>query len=471
MQIFKDDYTKWTRIFFAAMTIFAVIFANERFQADGAHYLLHVVQSESFRVEHQRFILVFSQGLPWLGVQLGLPLSSIIVLNSINPVVWWLILFLYATYFLRDRHAGIGIILTHVFGILHIQFTPMYEIWYGVPLIILLYSHLRNNRVSRPVDLVFFFAMLITALFAHPLLPIAVVFLFLYFFIEQKKIGWRIAIPVVLVAAGWYVTKKLMLTEYEAGKMSLVGAEWNDSPKHLLQPAYYGKLAVFFLTWYLIPCILMLWLIVFFVLRRMRWQLLLTSVFFFGHILLINYTHTNDPELSPYFERMYLPLIPMVLIPFLFTLCRELEMRPKFILIGLVLIVGWRIARFSDVGRTYKEHTRQTMRLIAHAQKQPGNKFQMHFGDEQNVYQWSDWSFCMETILRSSATEPYKTVSIVRSDDLDENDNRSKLKADEFLFRRWDVMKDVNLNPEYFRIINGHYEILPLLNQPHCIDG
>lgn len=446
------------------MTVFAVVFANERFQADGAHYLLHVVQSESFRVEHQRFILIFSQVLPWIGVKLGLSLHSIIVLNSINPVVWWLLCFLYATYFLRDRHAGIGIILTQVLGILHIQFTPMYEIWYGIPLVILLYAHLRNDRVRKPLEIMLFFAILVTVLFAHPLLPIAAAFAVLYFFIEKRKINWKLLTAIVLTAGGWYITKKLMLTEYEAGKMSLVGAEWNDSPKRLLELSYYGKLTVFFLTWYLVPCLLMLWVTVFFFLRKMHLQLFVACAFFFGHILLINYTHTTDAELSPYFERMYLPLIPIVLIPFLFTVCRELELRGSFIVAALFLVVGWRIARFSDVGTTYKEHTRQAMQLINHAQKQSGNKFQMNFGDETNYYQWTDWSFCMETILRSSATEPYKTVSIVRSDDLDESDNRNKLKPDEFLFRRWDVMKDKDLNPQYFRIINGRYKELSPLN-------
>lgn len=460
MPIYSDSYTKWTRIFFAVMTVFAVVFAYERFQADGAHYLLHVVQSESFRVEHQRFILIASQVLPWLGAQTGLPMEAIIVLNSINPVVWWLLLFLYATYFLRDRKAGVAIILTHVLGVLHIQFTPMYEIWYGVPLVILLYAHLYNSRVSKPLELILFFAILITTLFAHPLLPIPVAFVFLYHTIEQKKINWKIIIPVALVAAGWYITKKLMLTEYEAGKMAMAGAEWNDSPKHLLQISYYGKLTVFFLTWYLVPSLLMLWLIVFFLLRKMRVQLLLTCGFFFGHILLINYTHENYWELTPYFERMYLPLIPIVLIPFVFTLCRELEMRPKYVVMALFLIIGWRLARFTDTGMMYKQRTQLAMQMIERAQQQPGNKFQMALSDEQGAYAWTDWSFCMETLIRSSATASHKTISIVRSDDLDENDNRNKLQEDEFLFRRWDVMKDKDLNQEYFYLESGKYQQL-----------
>jgi len=464
VQIFKDDYTKWTRIFFAVMTIFAVVFANERFQADGAHYLLHVVQSENFRVEHQRFILIFSQALPWAGVQLGLPLSSVIVLNSINPVVWWLILFLYATYFLRDRHAGTAIILTHVFGVLHIQFTPMYEIWYGIPLVILLYAHLRNRRTSRPVDLLLFFAILITVLFAHPLLPIAVAFTFIYYFIEQKKIDWKILIPVAIITACWYITKKMMLTEYEAGKIAAVGADWNNSPELLLHFGYYGKLFSFFLTWYLVPVVLLAWLVLFFWLRKMWKQLLLVCGFFAGHVLLISFAFGNDPELTPYFERMYLPLIPIVLIPFFFTLCRELQFSRSFILLSLLLLVGWRIGRFCDVGRDYKHRTELTMQLIAQAQKQTGSKFIIAQSDVNSCFSWIDWSYPMETLLRSTATEPYKHITIISEEDLEENGNREKLDEDEFLFRRWDIMKDRNLNPDYFRLSEGKYKQL----QPIC---
>lgn len=461
MQISSDTYTKWTRIFFAVITVFAVVFAYERFQADGAHYLLHVTQSESFRVEHQRFILIFSQALPWAGVQLGLPLSSIIVLNSINPVVWWLLLFLYATYFLRDRHAGIGIILTHVLGVLHIQFTPMYEIWYGIPLVILLYAHLKNDRVSKPGELIFFFGILITTLFAHPLLPIPIAFVFLYYFIEKKKVNWKILVPVVLVTIGWYIAKKLMLTDYESGKMALVGADWNQSPKQLLHLSYYGRLAGFFLNWYFVPVLLLIWLLVFFWLRKMKLQLVTTAAFFFGHILLINFTHENYPELTPYFERMYLPLIPIVLIPFLFTLCRELEMRGSFILTALVLVVAWRIGRFTDIGYDYKEKTRLTQQLIDTAQKIQGSKFIINNDDQLSCYNWADWSYPMETLLRSAAIDGYKDITIVLTPDLEENGNREKLLENEFLFRRWDVMKDSNLNPNYFSLSPGKYTYLP----------
>ncbi|HTF04855.1 MAG TPA: hypothetical protein VK826_12600 [Bacteroidia bacterium] len=458
--MFRDAYTKWTTLFFFAMAVFAIVFAKERFQADGAHYLLHVVQSEDFRIEHQRYILVFSQALAWIGVQFGAPLNLVFILNSLNAVLWFYVLFQYAVHYLKDRHAGIAIILTSVLGVLHIQFVPMYEIYYGIPLVILVYAHLRNNKVSTVAEMILFLGILVTALFAHPLLPIPLVFAFIYHAIETRKLNWKMLIPVALVFAGWYIAKKLMLTEYEAGKVSLLSAEWNTSPDHLLQPAYYRGLAKFFLTWYTVPVLLLTWTIVFFLLRKMRWQLFTTIAFFAGHILIVNYTHDNYPELTPYFERMYLPLIPIVLIPFLFTLCRELQFSHSFIMITLLLVVAWRIGRFTDVGMDYKQRTEQTTQLIHFAQQQKGSKFQMDVNDSFTCFKWADWSFPMETLLRSTAENPLRRITIVTDEDLRENGNREKLDDDEFLFRRWEIMKDRDLNPRYFTLMPGKYVVL-----------
>jgi hypothetical protein len=152
------------------MALFAIVFAPERFQADGAYYLFKVVNFEHFQIEHQRYILAVSQILPLVGVKIGLSLNSIFVLNSLNNVVFFYLIFLYAVYYLKDKTAGIAIILFMVFGVLHIQFTPMYEIWYGIILIVLVHTHLIQKRYFLVNDLFFLGIIFITILFSHPLL-------------------------------------------------------------------------------------------------------------------------------------------------------------------------------------------------------------------------------------------------------------------------------------------------------------
>ncbi len=443
------------------MTVFAVVFAKERFQADGAHYLLHVVQAENFRIEHQRYILAFSQVLALIGSKLGASLNVIFVLNSLNPVLWFLGLFLYAVKFLKDQKAGIAIILTSVLGVLHIQFIPMYEIYYGIPLVIVLYSHIIHARVSRPMDMILFMIVLCTTLFAHPLLPIPVAFVLLYSSFERKKFDVKLFLIAAVVFAGWYIVKKLLLTEYESGKMALATVDWNTAYKQLYHPTYYWTLLVFFSTWYTVPVVILLWTTIFFFIRKMRTQLVIMLLFFLGHILLVNFTHENDSVLSPYFERMYLPLIPIVLIPFLYTLCREMEFSNSFIVLLLFLIVAWRFVCFSEVGHMYLARTRQTEALIGMASKQEGTKFVLSGDDFQKCFFWTDWSYPMETLLRSSAINSQRSLTIAIPEDMSESNNATELKSDQFLFRRWERMKDVDLNQKYFSLNSGAYQTLP----------
>src|ERR1700749_3504358 len=166
----RNYYSILTNTFFIVAAIFAIVFAHERFQADGAYYLFKVVNYEHFQVEHQRYILAISQMLPLLGAKLGLSMNPIIILNSLNNVVFFYLLFLYAVHYLKDKTAGVAIILFQCFGILHIQFTPMYEIWYGTVLIVLVRSHLVQGRYITAKDLLLLGVIMTTVLFSHPLM-------------------------------------------------------------------------------------------------------------------------------------------------------------------------------------------------------------------------------------------------------------------------------------------------------------
>src|SRR6476620_3064741 len=103
MNFFRDKYNFWTHIFFVAMTIFALVYAHERFQADGAYYLFKVVNFGHFQIEHQRFILIFSQWLPLLGAKMGASLHTIILLNSVSNIIFFYVIFWYCVYVLLDQ--------------------------------------------------------------------------------------------------------------------------------------------------------------------------------------------------------------------------------------------------------------------------------------------------------------------------------------------------------------------------------
>jgi hypothetical protein len=457
----RNYYSILSNLFFIAMAVFAIVFAKERFQADGAYYLFKIVNSGHFQIEHQRYILAVSQALPLLGAKLGMSMNAIIVLNSLNNVVFFYLVFLYAVYFLKDQTAGVAIILFMVFGVLHIQFTPMYEIWYGTILIVLVRSHMLQGRYIFMKDLLLVGIIMLTVLFAHPLLFIPLLFVIMFDAMETWRIQWRMFFCIVIVFVSWYTIKKLFLSSYEAGKMSMLDTSWNKAYKDLLMPGYYWKLFKFFFTYYTIPVIVYLLTMGYYIFRKARGKMILLSAFFFGHILLINFTHEMDWTISPYFERMYMPIIPIVFLPFLYDFFTQLALRNGVGAFILIAIVGWRIGRFVDVGMDYKKLTAKAERLITEAQKLPGSKFQVNNDDYRGCYHYLDWSFTMESMLRSSAIDKTHPVTICTWEDMFESGNEARLKENEFMMRRWEITPDDATNQTYFHVQHGKYVMQP----------
>jgi hypothetical protein len=446
------------------MAIFAVVFAQERFQADGAYYLFKVVNNGQFQIEHQRFILAVSQVLPWIGVKLGLSLNSIIVLNSLNNVVFFYLVFLYAVKYLQDKTAGVAVILFMTFGIMYIQFIPMYEIWYGTVLLVLVRSHMANGRTLLVKDLILLGIIMITILFAHPLLFIPLIFLLLFDAAERWVIQWRMFFLTVAIFIFWYVIKKLFLSSYEAGKISALNFSWNQAYKQLLDPAHYWHLTKYFFTFYTIPMIVYVVTMVFYIVRKNYRKLILVSGFIAGHIVLINLTNEMDWVIDPYFERMYMPLIPIIFLPFLYDFFTQLSLRNNFGAIIMVLIVGWRMERFTVLGFELKKHTALAEQVIDQAQKLPGSKFELHPDDYHSCMKFVDWSFTMETLLRSAAIDKNHTVTIASGDDFLIDDNARRLNDNDYMMRCWEVMPDYSINQNYFHIQHGKYVML----QPVC---
>jgi hypothetical protein len=451
-----------TSIVWLLWAVFAIAFADVRFQADGAHYLLHIVQSETFRIEHQRYILAISQLLPLLGIKLGLSMKTIVVLNSLNNVVYFFGLFVLCIVRFKDYIAAWSILLLTVLGILHIQFIPMYEIWYGAPLVVVVYSMLHKNVLHTPIHVVLFYAVLFTALFAHPLLFIAVLFVLVFHFLRTRKLAWRMWIGVALTFVVWYVIKKLALTEYEAGKISMLDTGWNKAYENLLKPSHYLRMLKFFFTYYSVTSTMFLVLVAMYIVRRSWWKLALVLSFCGGHILLINFTHQPDAELTPYFERMYLPLVTMILIAFLFDAWTLRLVHVRAGAVAIVLIVVYRMWLYFELSEMYVQRKMQTEALIRTCSMNGGSKFILAQRDYEMCFNYVDWSLPMETAIRSSLLQLPATINVVTEEDLNEGNNRSLLNTSNFLFRRWDVMRDKDLNTNYFKIEQGLYQPAPL---------
>jgi hypothetical protein len=124
------------------MVLFAMaaFFYKARIFAESGLYFSQFINNQTFWIECQRIVSGISQIIPLIGVWLGLEIKYLLLIYSLGHVVFFYILFLFVYYGLRDRRSGLLIILSQTVGIVHSFFIPVFELYYGVPLLITFYA-------------------------------------------------------------------------------------------------------------------------------------------------------------------------------------------------------------------------------------------------------------------------------------------------------------------------------------------
>ena len=175
---------QWTC--FAVLMVLSVIFYRERLLADSGYYLMRMINSGNPWIEHQRYILLLSQILPWAGVMLQLPLKIILILYSVNHILFPALIFYISVFHYRNQMAGIVLILLQIAGLTLGFFVPMFELYYAASLLVLLTAILYSGKNS-PVDNTLLLGSVFFIISSH---PVGLVLLIMTFSIYVVDSGW-----------------------------------------------------------------------------------------------------------------------------------------------------------------------------------------------------------------------------------------------------------------------------------------
>lgn len=439
----------------------SVYLYKERIFADSGFYVSQFINNKFFWIECQRIVLAFSQILPLAGVWAGIPLKYVLLLYSVSHVAFFYSLFLFVYYGMRDRRSGLLIILSQTVGIMHSFFTPMFELYYGVPLLITFYAFWRLN-LDRPFVTFILIILEILLLLSHPLAFMLFVFLMLFDIPERKqhKKPVYLYLLIFLVFAGVIVYKYFTMCEYEVGKL---GWQFNFSENktylQLLNPAYYKTMGLFMVKYYW-EVIAALVVVTFMLLNQKRWfQLLVVYGFLAAYLFLVNSAYIMSP--SRYMEQVMFPVVPIVFMPLIYNF--PAEPRPGIKNISVLLIsalITYRLFIIYEGSQVFVKRTRQMENLIAAAWQMGGSKFYADPGNIDRGYTQFNWSYPLETLMLSSIRGSGYSVTIAPYDDLTYEENLKKIGASDFLFRRWEIKGKEWLNSRYFHLDPGLYRPL-----------
>lgn len=429
-----------------------------RIFADSGFYVSQFVNNQSFWIECNRIVLGISQIIPLMGVWAGLEIRYVFILYSLSHVVFFYLLFLFVYYGLRDRRSGLLMILAQTVGIMYSFFTPMFELYYGVPLLITFYAIWR-----LPFRLNVLFILLILEVFillSHPLAFMLFVFLLLYDYSRKTAKTYHYYLPVALVFAGCVAFKYFVMCEYESGKMAWqFNYTENKQYLQLINPAYYKVLGMFMLRYYS-EVLVALIIVIFMLVSKQQWfKLLVVLGTFFAYVFLVNSAYTVSP--SRYMEQVMFPFVPIVFIPLIYGFPMDRRQGLQNISVLLIsALIAYRLAVIYYGSDIFMKRVSQMEQLIEAARQKGGSKFIVTPELIDHGYTQLNWSYPIETMLLSAIDGNDIVVTIAPEDDLYFEHNDKRIRANEFIFRKWELKNQSWLNSRYFHLDIGPYRTI-----------
>lgn len=453
-----------TPLLCGAVVLFLLVFAwrqaDQRIYADSGYYLARVINEGSFHIEHGRWVLALSQVLVLSGVLLGLPMKTLILLHSLNNVIFLGACIWFAAGVLKDKRATIALAGVHLIGLTHGLFCPSFELYYGVDLLILFHAVLGSGRLSERVRWTLLVVLFIGALSSHfmALLLAGVTLL-----VGPHWRDRRLMLTLGIITAVFLAMRFATMSYYESQQIGFI--------QRLAYPSQVLPLfSIDFLSTQLVracqhyPDVLLLAMITAIALWRSRQRRML-ALLWFGLLAIHVLTGLYMPWAAHdrYREQVDFAAPAWVVIIATARLLPLVQWRLPALAL-FILCAGYRMVRAEWIAPYYEARTRWQENCIAQARAAGLHKVivdpaGVSFGPpghQVSVY----WSTGVECMLRSAKDGPDAVVSVITTDDLECAGVPEHL--DKFVFRCWDVLEYDYLDPRYFRLAQGRYEPTPI---------
>lgn len=447
-------------LLFAAIMVLAVVFFRERLLADSGYYLMRMINHGWPWVEHQRYVLVLSQILPWAGIVAGLPMTSILLFYSLNHVIFHFSVFYITAIRYKNLNAGAVLILLQIAGLTEGFFVPMFELYYAGSLLVLFAVLLNTEAKLNNTILLLFSGFFILS--SHPIGMVLLIMVLIFDYINTRKTLWNLYFMIFTMMAGFIILKLFMASDYESGKAASMLLAWRDGSYNLAWMAANLKFVVKHYAALLLFVISMS-LILAFNKRRLAFMAYLLFVVL---IFILSSLNTGQYEPSRYNEQVWFPLSVIAFLPLLSSDIngRLSKLRPLLLAIFFLFAV-FRLGLVVKTGIGYSDRTSNLKKLIAIARQQEGQYF---IADEKLTEKagipGSNWSYPIESMLFSSETGSENTLTICTTEDYYFNNVNELLDSTNYLFWRLGPEPLSYLNTRYFALRPGKYQVLKAEN-------
>ena len=337
-----------TPIVLLVLLAMAVLFFKERMlYIDSPHVLFRIMNDGHFHIEEHRYGSFISQMFPWVGVHLQMPLSGLMILYSTGFYLFYLAVALIIVY--KFKNYGLAVLLGLYFTLFvsSTYYWPNNEVHQGITWLLLAFAVNFSEPVTRLplfVRLLLFAGLFFFALWTHPLVMLAAVYLW-FFYALQKGMpaafrGQTLIFSVVLVVLAYVKFYQGMHHGYDSGKIETLTAFDTHRLRHIFSSPQFHFFIRGCVGQYLLFSVIFVAGLLGLLLEKKYLLFTWTILFVMGYVFLISVTYWDATSPS-YLESEYSPLVIICSAPFVYYVVPK--MRPRWSLAAFGMIYCIRV--------------------------------------------------------------------------------------------------------------------------------
>ena len=431
---------------------------------DSAELTFYLVNGNHFFITYTRFIDYLTQLLPFIGLCFHSSIKTIMLLHSVNYILFYTAIFAVVFFKFKDFKAAFSItLLPLLFGnwtfFYHTEFNQSLAL--DVFFISYCFYFSKQNLAINVFTILFLAALITTIIFSHPLAVIPFVFccayLFLKFFEAKKSTLLKlISASFIYAIIVFFVWKIFFITAYDANNSkkidTLIQSPFGFFSSNLMQSFFHNIFshsfvfgAIFILS------------IAFFIFKKRYVMLLWWLISSVSYFVLITSSYP-DNTYNCYFEHFFQPLNLLLIIVMFYEIIPAIKIN-FFVPVLLLLILCFRFSKIYF----FKQETTATIdwykiqiATTNNAGYQKGIVLNNNFNPKVDVAIWATPTI---SLLLSSCENPSRptTLAILWADD-----KTKELQADNSLFfADFGKIAQSFLNKKYFDVGGKPYWQIP----------
>jgi len=446
---------------FTILTFFSIYFLWERVLfLDFSFYMFDVVRSNHFYHPGYRFIGLVNQIPSLLAIYFQLPLKTVLALHSLSFPLFQASCFFLILFYFKNIPLALSHLLFNILLTADAYYWCEAEFPQGVStaFVFMALLHRKNlSNLSKSLSIIIGIALMVTALWAHPLVFLPYGFMLLYLsanknFSVSTFLKWGTFLLLMIVLR-FIVAKN---NWYESSK---IGGGLNGLkllPQFFSLPILKNS-AMWFLKDYFIFVILFIVTLFYYIKNRAWLKFSIVLLYVIGYYIVVSISNPDTDKF--YVENLWIPMSIGVAMPFafeIFPLLKNLQLQ----IAALLIIVAIRIVIIYNAHEHFTERVNWWNKTIAIARTSANQKFIIPKDEAPMELLHHTFSTVNESILFTASESPERVLAITVLPEIDKF--RDNMENEELIITECGSIHYDDINSNYFKFKKGKTVMLHL---------